>query len=314
MAVQLDPAERIPARFEQLDPRFAPVSGENYLHRLYTGGRWLEGPAYLPAQQVLICSDAPNDRLLRYDETTGRTTIYAEPAGYHNGHTVDRQGRVLNCEHGARRVTRTEPDGTLTVLADSYQGKRLNSPNDVVVRSDGSIWFTDPTFGILANYEGYKSEPEIDANVYRLEPGTNEATIVAEGVLGPNGLAFSPDEKLLYIVESRGVPNRKILVYDVTDGGRRIANKRVHIDAGPGTPDGMRCDIDGNLWCGWGMGDPELDGVVVYAPDGVLIGRIALPERCANLCFGGPKRNRLFMAASQSIYAVYVNTQGAGPG
>jgi gluconolactonase len=179
------------------------------------------------------------------------------------------------------------------------------------VKSDGSIWFTDPIFGLLGNYEGYKAESEIDMNVYRVDGKTGKATIVAEGILGPNGLCFSPDEKILYIVESRGVPNRKILAYDVDSGGEAISNKRVHIDAGPGTPDGMRCDIDGNLWCGWGMGDPELDGVVVYAPDGVMIGRIALPERCANVCFGGVQRNRLFMAASQSIYALYVNTQGA---
>jgi gluconolactonase len=179
------------------------------------------------------------------------------------------------------------------------------------VKSDGSIWFTDPVFGLLGNYEGYKDESEIDTNVYRIDGATGKATIVAEGVLGPNGLCFSPDEKILYVVESRGVPNRKILAYDVAPSGDKISNKRVLIDAGPGTPDGMRCDIDGNLWCGWGMGAPELDGVMVFAPDGAPIGRIALPERCANLCFGGMKRNRLFMAASQSIYALYVNTQGA---
>jgi gluconolactonase len=179
------------------------------------------------------------------------------------------------------------------------------------VKSDGSIWFTDPFFGLLGNYEGYKAESEIGAHVYRLDAATGNATVVAEDVLGPNGLCFSPDEKILYIVESRGEPNRKILAYDVAPNGETISNKRVFIDAGPGTPDGMRCDIDGNLWCGWGMGSPELDGVVVFAPDGVMIGRIALPERCANLCFGGVKRNRLFMAASQSIYALYVNTQGA---
>jgi gluconolactonase len=166
-------------------------------------------------------------------------------------------------------------------------------------------------FGLLANYEGYVAESEIDMNVYRIDGQTGKSSIVAEGILGPNGLCFSPDEKILYIIESRGVPTRKILAYDVAPGGDKIINKRVFVDAGPGTPDGMRADIDGNLWCGWGMGDPELDGVVVFAPDGVMIGRIALPERCANLCFGGLKRNRLFMAASQSIYALYVNTQGA---
>ena len=211
-------------------------------------------------------------------------------------------------------MTRTEYDGSITVLMDSFDGKRLNSPNDVVVKSDGSIWFTDPVFGLLGNYEGYKAEPELDMNVYRIDGATGKATIVAEGVLGPNGLAFSPDEKILYVIESRGVPTRKILAYDVSPSGDKLSNKRVFVDAGPGTPDGFRIDIDGNLWCGWGMGDPELDGVVVFAPDGVMIGRIALPERCANLCFGGVKRNRLFMAASQSIYALYVNTQGAPGG
>jgi len=196
-------------------------------------------------------------------------------------------------------------------LMDSFEGKRLNSPNDVVAKSDGSIWFTDPVFGLLGNYEGYKAESEINPNVYRIDGETGKATVVADDVLGPNGLCFSPDEKILYVVESRGVPNRKILAYDVSADGKTISNKRIHIDAGPGTPDGMRSDIDGNLWCGWGMGDPELDGVFVFAPDGAQIGRIALPERCANLCFGGLKRNRLFMASSQSIYALYVNTQGA---
>ena len=295
-----------------LDSRF-----ENYwlklscVERIATGCRWAEGPDYFGDGRYLLWSDIPNNRILKWEEETGAVSVYRKPSNFANGHTRDRQGRLIGCSHGGRCVTRTEYDGSITVLIDSFGGKRLNSPNDVVVKSDGSIWFTDPTFGILANYEGYKSEPEIDANVYRLEPGTNEATIVAEGVLGPNGLAFSPDEKLLYIVESRGVPNRKILVYDVTDGGRKIANKRVHIDAGPGTPDGMRCDIDGNLWCGWGMGSPDLDGVMVFTPDGKPIGRIALPERSANVCFGGLKRNRLFMAASQSVYALYVNTQGA---
>jgi gluconolactonase len=201
------------------------------------------------------------------------------------------------------------------MLMDSSQGKPLNSPNDVVVKSDGSIWFTDPPFGILGNYEGHKSEPEVAQAVYRIDGESGEITVLADDVLGPNGLCFSPDETLLYVVESRGVPNRKILAYDVAESGREITGKRVLIDAGPdGTPDGMRCDIDGNLWCGWGMGSEALDGVLIFAPDGTKIGRIALPERCANVCFGGIKRNRLFMAASQSIYALYVNTQGVPGG
>jgi gluconolactonase len=282
------------------------------VERIATGCRWSEGPVWFGDGRYLLWSDIPNNRMLRWDEETGTVSAYRKPSNYANGNTRDRQGRLITCEHGGRRVIRTEYDGSITVLIDSFDGKRLNSPNDVVVKSDGSIWFTDPIFGILGYYEGDKAEPEIPANVYRLDPDTGKASVVAEGVLGPNGLCFSPDESILYIVESRGVPNRKILAYDVTDGGRKIANKRVLIDAGPGgTPDGMRCDIDGNLWCGWGMGSAELDGVMIFAPDGKPIGRIALPERCANVCFGGRKRNRLFMAASQSVYALYVNTQGA---
>jgi gluconolactonase len=281
------------------------------VERLATGCRWSEGPVYFGDGRYLLWSDIPNNRILKWEEETGAVGIYRRPSNFANGHTRDRQGRLVSCEHGGRRVTRTEYDGAITVLIDRFEGKRLNSPNDLVVKSDGTIWFTDPTFGILGNYEGYKSEPEIDANVYRLDPATGKATIVAEGVLAPNGLCFSPDEQVLYIVESRGVPNRKILAFDVRNGGRAIGNRRVLIDAGPGSPDGMRCDVDGNLWCGWGMGTEELDGVMIFAPDGKPIGRIALPERCANLCFGGLKRNRLFMAASQSLYALYVNTQGA---
>jgi len=211
--------------------------------------------------------------------------------------------------------TDPDDDGTVTVLADRWQGRRLNSPNDVVVKSDGSVWLTDPPLGILGNYEGHKADPEVPQAVYRIDGQTGEMTVVADKVLGPNGLCFSPDESILYVVESRGVSNRKILAYDVTTDGREIEAKWVLIDAGPGgTPDGMRCDVDGNLWCGWGMGTPELDGVMVFAPDGTPIGRIALPERCANVCFGGVKRNRLFMAAAQSLYALYVNTQGAPGG
>src|SRR5215203_4916631 len=300
---------------EILDPSFA-----NYrifsaaVERLATGLRWAEGPVWFGDARCLLWSDIPNNRIMRFDEETGGVTVFRKPSDFANGNTRDREGRLVTCEHGGRRVTRTEYDGAITVLMDSFEGKRLNSPNDVVVKSDGSIWFTDPVFGILGNYEGYKAESEIGMNVYRIDGATGKSTIVAEGILGPNGLCFSPDEKILYIIESRGEPTRRILAYDVAASGEKLANKRTFVDAGPGTPDGMRADIDGNLWCGWGMGDPELDGVVVFAPDGVMIGRIALPERCANLCFGGLKRNRLFMAASQSIYALYVNTQGAPGG
>jgi gluconolactonase len=299
-----------------LDPHF-----EKYrifsaaVERLHTGCRWSEGPVWFGDGRYLLWSDIPNNRILKWEEETGEVSTYRRPTDFANGHTRDRQGRLVTCEHGGRRVTRTEYDGSLTVLMDSWQGKRLNSPNDVVVKSDGSIWFTDPPFGIHGDYEGNKAEPELPQAVYRIDGQTGQASIVADDVLGPNGLCFSPDERSLYIVESRGQPYRKILAYDVTSDGAGIRNKRVFVDAGPGgTPDGMRCDVDGNIWAGWGMGTPELDGVMVFAPDGTPIGRIALPERCANVCFGGLKRNRLFMAASQSLYAVYVNAQGVPGG
>jgi gluconolactonase len=308
-----EPSESYPdPAIEVLDPKFERLRIFSAgVERLATGMRWCEGPVWFGDGRYLVWSDIPNNRMMKWDEGTGRVSVFRQPSNYSNGNCRDPQGRLITCEHLTRRITRTEHDGSITVICDSYNGKRLNSPNDVVVKSDGSIWFTDPVFGLLGNYEGYKAEPELDMNVYRIDGATGKAGIVAEGVLGPNGLCFSPDEKILYVIESRGVPTRKILAYDVSAGGDTISNKRIFVDAGPGTPDGMRADIDGNLWCGWGMGDPELDGVVVYAPDGVLIGRIALPERCANLCFGGLKRNRLFMASSQSIYALYVNTQGA---
>ena len=277
------------------------------------GCRWAEGPVWFGDGRYLLWSDIPNNRILKWEEETGAVSIWRKPTNFGNGNTRDRQGRLVTCEHG-RRITRTEYDGSITVLMDRWQGKRLNSPNDVVVKSDGSIWFTDPPFGLLGNYEGVRAEPELPQSVYRID-ASGEASVVADDILGPNGLCFSPDERLLYVVESRGQPHRKILAYDVSADGRTISGKRVLIDAGPGgTPDGMRCDVDGNLWCGWGMGSAELDGVLVFAPDGTKIGRIALPERCANVCFGGPLRNRLFMAASQSIYALYVNTQGAAGG
>ena len=310
------PATRYPdPAVQSLDPRFdkyrLPLAS---VERLATGFRWAEGPVWFGDGRYLLWSDIPNNRIMRWDEATGQTGEFRKPSNFANGHTRDRQGRLVSCEHGARRITRTEYDGTVTVLADSFEGKRLNSPNDIVVKSDGSIWFTDPVFGILGNYEGHRSEPELNQNVYRLSPDGSEMTVIADDVLGPNGLCFSPDESILYIVESRGVPTRKILAYDMTSDGTSVMNKRVLIDAGPGTPDGMRCDVDGNLWCGWGMGDPGLDGVMIFAPDGSPIGRIALPERCANLCFGGRANSRLFMAASHSVYALYVNVPGVRGG
>jgi gluconolactonase len=300
-----DPAvTSVDASFDSLVIKLAAVE------RLYTGCRWSEGPVWFGDSRHLLWSDIPNNRILRWDEETGGVTVFRKPSNYANGHTRDRAGRLVSCEHGGRRVTRTEHDGHISVVADSYDGKPLNSPNDVVVKSDGSVWFSDPEFGILGHYEGHKSEPSLGQNLYRVDGDSGAITIVADDILGPNGLCFSPDESILYVVESRGEPTRKILAYDMCDGGTGITNKRVLIDAGPGTPDGMRCDSHGNLWCGWGMGDEALDGVFVFNSDGVHIGRIALPERCANVCFGGLERNRLFMAASQSLYSIYVNTQG----
>jgi gluconolactonase len=309
-ASEWHPSGRLPdPAIQELDPSFAryrlPLAR---VERLATGFRWAEGPVWFGDQRRLVWSDVPADRMFAWDEETGQTSLFRKPSGHGNGNTRDLQGRLLTCEHSGRRISRTEHDGRITTLADRFGGKRLNSPNDIVCSRDGAIWFTDPVFGIIGFNEGVKAEQEVPPNVYRLDPdGT--LGVAAEGVNMPNGLAFSPDEKILYVVESRSVP-RRILAFDVV-GGRTLANKRVFIDAGPeGTPDGFRVDIDGNLWCGWGMGRAGLDGVHVFNPEGRLIGRIDLPERCANLCFGGTHRNRLFMAASSSIYSLIVNTQG----
>lgn len=310
-----NPAQPLSSRYPDpairaLDPAF-----EKYrvplgcVERLFTGCRWAEGPVWFGDGRYLLWSDIPNNRILRWEEETGAVSIFRAPSNFANGNTRDRQGRLVTCEHGARRVTRTEYDGTITVIADRFEGKRLNSPNDVVVASDDAVWFTDPSFGILGHYEGHKAEPELPTNVYRVDRN-GRLTMVADGINQPNGLAFSPDERVLYIVESRSSP-RQILAYDVINNGTQLANRRVFIRCEPGeTPDGFRVDTDGNLWCGWGMSE-EFDGVKVFDPAGKPIGFISLPERAANLTFGGAKRNRLFMAGAQSLYAVYVNTQGA---
>jgi gluconolactonase len=311
-----EPATSYPdPAIETLDPRFDAIKPPFHaaVERLATGFRWSEGPVWVGDARCLLWSDIPNDRIMRWDEETGGVTVFRKPANNSNGNTRDRQGRLVTCEHLTRRVTRTEYDGNLTVVLDHFQGKRLNSPNDVVVKSDGSIWFTDPPFGILGHYEGDRAQSELPPAVYRVDGRTGAATVVADDVEGPNGLCFSPDESRLYVVASRASPERLIHVYDVAGDGTRLANGRVFVRCGAGTPDGFRCDVEGNLWCGWGM-TAELNGVVVFAPDSTMIGRIHLPERSANLCFGGRKRNRLFMAASQSLYAVYVNTEGAPGG
>ena len=280
------------------------------VERLATGFRWSEGPVWFGDGRYLLWSDIPNNRIMRWDEATGTVSEFRKPSNFSNGNTRDRQGRLLTCEHGARRVTRTEYDGTITVIADNFDGKPLNSPNDIVCKSDGSIWFTDPPFGSLGYYEGYVAKIEQkDTNVYRVDGKTLQIAVATSEIPRPNGLAFSPDEKKLYVVQS--MPPRAIWAFDVTENGTKLTNKRKFIDPGNGTPDGFRCDVDGNLWCGWGMGEDGLDGVHVFNPDGKLIGKINLPERCANLCFGGTYRNRLFMPASTALYALYVNTQGA---
>jgi gluconolactonase len=295
-----------------MDPSFAryrlPLAS---VERLYTGCRWSEGPVWFGDGRYLLWSDIPNNRILRWDEETGAVSAFRKPSNNANGNTRDRQGRLVTCEHDSRRVTRTEYDGSVTVLADSYHGKRLNSPNDVVVASDGAVWFTDPPFGILGYYEGHRADSELTPAVYRLDPDGTLAMMTDE-IPGPNGLAFSPDESVLYVVASRADP-REIVAYDVVDG-RTLAYGRVFINAVGGSPDGFRVDVDGNLWCGWGMGDAELDGVRIFNPAGQPIGHIRLPERCANLCFGGLYRNRLFMAASHGLYSLYVNTQGVAGG
>jgi gluconolactonase len=294
---------------EVLDPAFNRYRlALAAVERLATGFRWSEGPAWSGAHRSLIWSDIPSNKLMRWSESTGRVDVLREPSNNSNGNTFDRQGRLLTCEHLTRRVTRTEHDGRITVIADSFEGKRLNSPNDVVVKSDGSIWFTDPPFGILGFYEGEQAEPELPTNVYRVDPGGRIS--VATGEVGrPNGLAFSPDERILYVVEAAANP-RVIRAFDVAEDGR-LSNNRIFYQCRDGeTPDGFRVDMDGNLWCGWGMGTAELDGVRVLNRSGTPIGHIHLPERCANVAFGGRFRNRLFMPASRSLYSLYVNTQG----
>jgi gluconolactonase len=251
---------------------------------------------------------------MRWTEETGEVSVFRCPSNNSNGNTRDQQGRLITCEHGTRRVTRTEYDGSITVLMDRFDGKRLNAPNDVVVHPDGHIWFTDPGYGILLNYEGGLAEFELPTNVYRLNPDTGEATVATDELEKPNGLCFSPDYAKLYIVDTGAShkPNhpRHILVYNVVDNAR-LTDGRLFCDMAPGTSDGIRCDIDGNLWASAGWAGDGYDGVHIFAPDGDLIGKIHLPEVCSNLCFGGLKRNRLFMTGSQSIYAVYVEAQGS---
>ena len=295
--------EIIDERFEKL------VFGNVHLEKLYTGCRWAEGPAYFPAGKYLIWSDIPNDRLMRFDETDGSVSVFLAPALNHNGHSVDREGRLVCCEHRGRCISRIEHDGSRSVLADKYQGKRLNSPNDLVVKSDGSIWFTDPTYGIDSDYEGDAAKQEIGAsNVYRIDPATLEVTAVATDFVKPNGLAFSVDEKRLFVADTGAthVKNgpRHIRVANVSADGRSLDKAELFATCTAGLFDGFRLDTAGNIWTS------AADGVHVYAPDGALIGKIKIPEVVANVCFGGPKRNRLYICGTTSLYSIYVNARG----
>jgi gluconolactonase len=303
-------ADRTIVRFpdpavEIVDPRFAGlVVGHEVVERLWTGGRWLEGPVWFGDGRYLLFSDIPNDRIMRWDERTGRVEPYREPSGNANGNTRDLSGRLVTCEHLTRRVTRTEHGGTITVLMDSYEGKPLNAPNDVIVSRDGAVWFSDPGWGITGNYEGDKADEEIGRYVWRIDPSTGSGSPAVDGMERPNGLCFSPDESRLYVVDVG-----HIRIFDMD--GIRPVNGRVFVDMAPGGSDGIRCDRDGNVWAAAGDGGPGFDGVHCYAPDGTLLGRIHLPETCSNLVFGGVKKNRLFMTASRSLYSVYVEALGA---
>ena len=298
-----------PSIYEIHDKRFRHlVVASARLEELYSGCRWAEGPVWFSDLNCLIWSDIPNQRMLRW-VPDGGVSVFRSPSNFVNGNTRDRQGRLISCEHGGRRVVRTEIDGSLTVLADQYQGKKLNSPNDVVVRSDGSIWFTDPTYGIISDYEGYLAEPEQQShNVYRLDPATGELDAVVTDFGQPNGLAFSADETMLYVAESASSHDlqapRHIRVFDVADG-KRLENGRVFCDIDNGLPDGFRVDVAGNIWTSAG------DGVHCFSPEGKLLGKILVPQTVANLTFGGPRKNRLFITATTSLYSVYVATNGA---
>ena len=312
---QWQPSQRYPDPVIKIvDPSFARYRlALAKVERIASGMRWCEGPVWVGDGRYLLWSDIPNNRIMKWEEETGTVSVFRKPSNNANGNTRDRQGRLLTCEHDSRRVTRTEHDGSITVIADRFDGKPLNSPNDIVCKSDGSIWFTDPPFGVLGYYEGHVAKPELPTNVYRWDPKTGKLAVATGDVNRPNGLAFSPDESRLYIIEAGATP-RIVKVYDVVDGSK-LAKGRVFLQAETGgTPDGFRLDVDGNLWMGWGMGSEALDGVNIFNSEAKLIGRIDLPERCANVCFGGLYRNRLFMAASTSVYSLYVNTQGVAGG
>jgi gluconolactonase len=304
-------ALELTSSFVVVDPRFRQLALP-YIHaeKLYTGCRWAEGPAWFAAGRYLVWSDIPNNRTLRWDETDGSVSVFRQPSNNANGHTVDREGRLVSCEHQSRSVTRTEHDGTRTVLAARFEGKRLNSPNDVVVKSDGSVWFSDPSYGIDSEYEGDAAPGEIGAcNVYRIDPASGAVSAVATDFVQPNGLAFSPDESLLYIADT-GITHQPdgphhLRRFEVSADGRSLVGGAVFATCPAGVYDGFRCDAHGNLWLSAG------DGVHCHASDGALLGKILIPEAVANVCFGGPKLNRLFICGTTSLYSVYVNTRAA---
>jgi gluconolactonase len=294
--------DTVKTRFQHLDERFQPLDGDEWTERLHTGCRWTEGPAYFPAGRYLVFSDVPNDRLLRWDETTGTVGVFRQPSNYANGHTVDRWGRLVTCEQGARRVTRTEHDGTVTVLADRWNGKRLNSPNDVVEHSDGSVWFTDPSYGIDSDYEGYRADSEIGAcHVYRADPASGRVQAVAQDFARPNGIAFSADERQLYVADT---PRAHIRRFGV-DGDGKLTGGDVFATCDAGRFDGLRLDAAGRVWAA------AHDGLHCFDPNGTLLGKLLVPEIVANFTFGGLRRNQLFICASASLYSLRVNFNGA---
>jgi gluconolactonase len=313
---QRDWSNQQPARYPDadivaLDKSFAKYQLFNaVIYRHYVGMKWAEGPAWCAQGQYLLWSDIPNNRQMRITEEDGHVSVFRSPSGYSNGNTFDFEGRQLACEHAGRRVVRYEHDGSVTVIADKYNGKPLNSPNDAVVHPDGSIWFTDPPYGIMGSYEGFPAKQENKEAVYRVDPKTSRIEVVTDALDKPNGICFSPDYKKLYVVDT-GTP-RDIRVFDVAGnkltGGRQFTDMKLNGRAGGS--DGIRADVDGNIWAG-GNGGAGYDGVHIFSPEGQRIGMILLPEICANLCFGGPKRNRLYMVASQSLYSVFVGTRGA---